>query len=335
VKVAFDGVCLDKPITGVGRAFATGLAAYAELAASAPPGSIEVVLLLPHGAGAPPLANVAVARAPRGALRRQLVLPSLLRELRADLLHSPVAAVPLRAPCPTIATVHDLPWLGDAGERTGIWRRFATRRSLRAARLVIAPSTFTQAAAARIVDAGKVRLVPHGTPAVPSPPDPAATDARRGPLLVLGDDRPRKNRDRLRAAHALARRACPDLPDLAFVGPPDRYVDETQKRELLQSCRALAHVATFEGFGLPVLEAMAHGAPVVAADIPPLREIAAGAALFVPPRDVEAIAAALVRIHADAALRRALAQDGWQRARAFAPAAVAASWLALHREVCR
>lgn len=329
--IAFDGICLgDGPPTGVARAFLTGLAAYAAL------GTNDCALLLPPNASDPRLPGVRAVAAPRGRLRRQLALPRLLRTLRADVLHSPVAAVPLRAPCPTIATVHDLPWLhAEAGETTTAWRRFATVRSLRAAAAVLAPSQFTARDAAALLGdaaAARVRVVPHGTRCGP-PPDAESLAARRGPFLALGDDRPRKNRALLVRAHARAQQLRPDLPPLQFVGPPDAFVDEAQKAQLLADCRALVHPSRCEGFGLPALEGLAHGAPVVCSDLPPHREIAGDAAIYCAADDEAAFASALVAVHDDAALRLRLAVAGHARAQAFAPERVATAWAAIHREV--
>lgn len=331
--IAFDGICLgDGPPTGVARAFLTGLAAYAALGAN------DGALLLPPGADDPRLPGVRTVAAPRGRLRRQLALPRLLRALGADVLHSPVAAVPLRAPCPTLATVHDLPWLhAEAGESASAWRRFATVQSLRAAAAVLAPSQFTAHDATALLGgdaAARVRVVPHGTALGPAP-DAASLHARRGPFLVLGDDRPRKNRALLVRAHAAARRLRPDLPPLQFAGPPDAFVDEATKARLLRDCRALVHPSRCEGFGLPVLEGLAHGAPVVCSDLPPHREIAGDAAVFCAADDEAGFAQALLAVHDDEALRRRLAVAGHARAHAFAPERVAAAWAAIHREVAR
>ncbi len=324
MRVAFDGICLHGPVTGVARAFLTGLSAYAAR-------HDDCVLLLPEGATLPAGLRIATAPAPRGALRRQLALPRLLRRLGADVLHSPVAAVPLGARCPSIATVHDLPWLhAGLGEPDTAWRRFATRRALAAARAVIAPSIATAADVRRLAPHVDCRIVPHATPPVAATPSP-----RRGPFVALGDDRPRKNRDRVRAAHELAQGQRPALPSLRFVGPPDDYVDEAEKSRLLAHCRAAVQCSRFEGFGLPVLEALAHGAPLVCSDLPAHREIAGDGALFVDPLDPAAIAAALLRIDGDEALRARLAAAGPRRAAAFAPDGVAAAWRSLHEEVRR
>jgi glycosyltransferase involved in cell wall biosynthesis len=326
--VVFDGACLgDGPITGVGRAFVNALGAYAEFES-------RCVLLLPGDAARPQLPKVELVPAPRGALRRQLALPRLLRELHADVLHSPVAAVPLWADCPTIATVHDLPWLHpELQERTTLWRRSVTKRALRSAAAIVTPSAFTARDVATLLRGGAppAHVIAHGTELGPQP-RPGATAQRSGPLLVLGDDRPRKNRDRVRQAHAIARQGCPRLPDLCFVGPPHDYVDEATKLQLLESCRAVVQCSLFEGFGMPVLEALANGAPVLCADIAPFREITADGecALLVDPKSVEAIARGMVRIHEDEHLREHLARSGWQRASHFRRIGVAEQWHRLH-----
>jgi glycosyltransferase involved in cell wall biosynthesis len=333
MTVVFDGACLgDGPITGVGRAFLNALSAYAELAS-------RCVLLLPRGAPKPPLPSVEIAEAPRGALRRQLVLPRLLRELHASVLHSSVAAVPLRAGCPTIATVHDLPWLHpELREHTTLWRRSVTRRALRSAAAIVAPSAFTARDVATLLHSGAppVHVVAHGTE-LGAEPRPGATALRSGPLLVLGDDRPRKNRDRIRQAHAIARQRCPRLPELRFVGPPDDYVDEPAKLQLLASCRAVVQCSLFEGFGMPVLEALANGAPVLCSDIAPFREITedGNCALLVDPKSVEAIAGGMVRIHEQEHLREQLARSGWHRASHFRRIGVAEQWHRLHTGLAR
>lgn len=330
MTVVFDGAALgDGPPTGVARAFLTGLAAYAAAGHRA-------VLLLPRGAEAPDLPELEVVEAPRGALARQLVLPRLLRRLGAHVLHSSVAAVPLRAPCPTLATAHDLPWLHpELGEPTSRWRRWATRAALRAAARVLAPSSLTAADARQCLPPPahhKVVVVPHATLRLPAPPDPSA---RTGPFLVLGDDRPRKNRAAVRAAHAQLRARWPEAPRLQCVGPPDQFVTELAKSALLANCCAVVHCARFEGFGLPVLEALAHGAPLLCSDLPPHREIAADHALYVPADSTAAIAAGLLRIATDGELRTRLAAQGFARAAAFAPERLAARWRQLHDEVRR
>lgn len=335
MTIVFDGICLgDGPVTGVGRSFLNGLQAYAER------DEAPCVLLLPKDVAVEPIASVRTIEAPRGAWQRQRQLPRILANLKARLLHSSVASVPLRAPCPTIATAHDLPWLHpELNEPSSAWRQFATRRALRAATRILTPSAMTKHDVATLLGARcpPIELVLHGTTAGPAPTE-AKTAARAGAFLVLGDDRPRKNLARLQAAHQLARSQHADLPDLRFCGPPDHYIDEAEKVALLQTCRGLVHVSHFEGFGMPVLEGLANGAPVVCSDLPPHREIAATSdhgelALFVDATSIEAIANALILIHTDARLRWRLAFAGYQRACTLTPQATAEQWSRIHREV--
>ncbi len=329
MRVAFDGTVLAAgPITGVARAFLTTLRSHAEHSGS------ECLLLLPEGAEDPELPGVSPVTAPSGPLARQLELPGLLRRIGCDLLHSPVAAVPLRCPCPVVATAHDLPWMHSPSPQDWTWRqRMATSWSLARASAVLAPSDFTADAVRRMLGADgrdKVRLLPHG---IDLPEVAAEVSARRGPLISLGDDRPRKNRERLREAMQRALQLDPDLPPLVFVGPPHNFVDECDKLRLLDECTAMLQLSSFEGFGLPVLEGLAHGAPVVCSDIPPHREIADGAALFVAPDSIENLAAAIIRICREASLRAYLAEAGRRRARSFDVATTAAAWHALHLEL--
>ena len=328
MRVLFDGAPLeDGDALGVATSFLTGLRAYAAMF----PGSCA--LALPHDARDPRIDGVDVLAAPRGAWKRQLALPWLARRARANVLHSPVASVPLLCRIPRIATVHDLPWADPQSGETRPWRvRAAVRSSLRAATRVIAPSTSTRDAALRIgVNAKRCVVVPHATEIPSEPPRPA--NDRHGPLLILGDERPRKNRTRVEAAIAIAKRRDPRVPDPCFAGPPFNYVDESQKRGLLRGCRSLVHASLYEGFGLPVLEGLAHGIPVVCSDLAPHREIAQDAALFVDPRDPGAIADAIVRACVDDVLRERLANDGPRRAARFSPERLARAWRTLHEEV--
>jgi len=173
-------------------------------------------------------------------------------------------------------------------------------------------------------------VIAHG---VEAPPATATAAADGGPFVVLGDDRHRKNLTLVRAAHALARQRAADLPPLLLIGPPHRYVDEPQKWRLLRDARALLHLSLLEGFGLPVVEAFAAGTPVLCSASGSLREVAADAALYADPRDVDAMAAAMVRLHRDEELRAELRRRGLERAPRFRPSATAAAWRELHREL--
>ncbi|MHC4813036.1 MAG: glycosyltransferase family 4 protein [Planctomycetota bacterium] len=334
-RVVFDGSVLAAgPVTGVARSFLTTLAAYGQL--DRQPGDLDPVLLVPAGVKMPDMAGVRLESGPVGAFRKQLRLPGLLRELDADVFHSPVAALPLRARCPMVATIHDLPWYASEPlhEPGCGWRhRLAVRVAARRAAAIVVPSRATALDVLRECpdkrQAG-VCIIPHGVAPPSEPAPPAHLD---GPFLVLGDDRPRKNLARVKQAHAQARTIEPSLPDLEIHGPVHGYVTEAEKAKLLRSCRALLHLSLFEGFGLPVLEAFGHGLPVLCSNRASLPEVAGDAALAVDPTDIEAMANAIVRIHRDEELRTRLRARGLERARVLTPVSSAAGWRHLHREL--
>jgi alpha-1,3-rhamnosyl/mannosyltransferase len=95
------------------------------------------------------------------------------------------------------------------------------------------------------------------------------------------------------------------------------FVPDVELRALYAGARAFAFPSRHEGFGLPVLEAMAQGTPVVCADIPSLREVSGGAARLVAPGDADAWAAALADVLTDAEARQGLADAGRRRVAAF------------------
>lgn len=333
VTVAFDGSVLAAgPLTGVARAFLTTLRAYVD-------GDARCLLLLPAGAdlGAEVPTGVECVTAGAGALRKQLGWPALLRRHGADLLHVPVAFAPPHLPCPVVLTVHDLPWRVrpplPAGDAPGLRHRLALHLAARTARTILAPSQATARdlraeLPARL--AARVRVVPHGV----APVQPAVATELRGDLLVLGDDRPRKNRARVCAAHARARLTAPDLPALRFVGPPDAFVSEAEKDALLRRATGLLHLSLHEGFGLPVLEAMVRGVPVLCSARGGLAELAdGGAALVADPLDEAAMAAAMLRLWRDQALRAELRQRGLRRAAAFTAQGSADGWRRVHAAI--
>lgn len=330
--VAFDGSVLGAgPPTGVARAFLTTLRAFAAS------GGERCVLLLPDRAPRTELPpGVEVIASPRAALGKQLAWPRLLRRLGARLLHSPVAAPPCRLPCPRVVTVHDLPWRAQPrlprGDAPRLRHRLALHASARAAAAILVPSLATADDLRRELPAeagARVHVVPHGVP----PTEPAAFRDLTGDLLVLGDDRPRKNRARVAEAHARARCSDPRVPALRFVGPPDAFVTEAEKDALLRRATGLVHLSLHEGFGLPVLEAMARGVPVLCSNHGALAELAGGAALLADPRDVGAMAEAIVRLCTDFALREGLHARGPRRAASFTAAASASGWRKVHAAV--
>jgi glycosyltransferase involved in cell wall biosynthesis len=270
-------------------------------------------------------------------VRMALTLPRTLRRLGAEVSHSQYA-LPVRAPCPCVVTVHDLsferePGLMSRADRL-VFRRVVPRAVRRAARvLTVSERTKRDLVELYGVAPEKVVVTPNGVdPAFgPGPASP------RDYVLAVGAIQARKNQlAALEAATAVG------LP-LVVAGPPkdpslaselrrrgarlEGHVDVERLAELYRGAACLVQASRYEGFGLPVLEAMASGTPVVAVPEPALREVAGDAAVVVPEKQL-----------ADG-IRRALAESsrlaaaGLERARSFTWRSAAERTLVVYREI--
>jgi glycosyltransferase involved in cell wall biosynthesis len=278
-------------------------------------------------------------------LRMAWSLPRALRRLRAALSHTQ-HALPLRPPCPCVVTVHDLsferdPRLMSFKDRT-IFRAVVPRAVRRAAR-VLTVSERTKADLVELYDvpAEKIAVVPNGVDPVFRPAR-ARDESRRNSsldqyVLTVGAVQRRKNQlAALEAADAVG------MP-LVVAGPEkDRalaaelrargarlegYVTAERLADLYRGAACLVQSSRHEGFGLPVLEAMASGTPVVATRDPALREVAADAALFVDEGELaDGIRQAM-------GTRDRLVAAGLERASAFSWRLAAERTLAVYREI--
>ncbi len=271
-------------------------------------------------------------------LRMAVQVPLLLRRLRPALAHFQ-HALPLHCPPPAVVTVHDLGFARDPSLmplRHRLVFRTAVPWSARRAARVLAVSERTKADLVELygIPAGKIVVTPNGV-------DPAFTPSdnllQGRYVLFVGAIQERKD-----PLAALAAARAVGLP-LVVVGPEKEprlaaqlraggadlrgYVEQAQLADLYRGAAALVLLSRFEGFGLPVLEAMACGTPVVATPEPALREVAGDAAIFAEPA---ALGDAVRRAIAD---RERLAAAGLERARAFSWEATARSTLAVYREL--
>jgi glycosyltransferase involved in cell wall biosynthesis len=174
------------------------------------------------------------------------------------------------------------------------------------------------------VDRARVVVAPHGPGQVEQAPEPRP-DRGDGPLLFVGDTEPRKNLAGLLAAYARYRAEAQDPAPLVLAGAAAAAAGEpgvtgapdpspAGLSALLDGARALVHPSLHEGFGLPLVEAMALGVPVVAVASAGAREVCGPAAVLVEP---DGLAGAIGRVAGDAGLRADLAERGWERARGY------------------
>jgi glycosyltransferase involved in cell wall biosynthesis len=266
-----------------------------------------------------------------------------------------------------VVTVCDLAWQRHPATveqpRLGYYRLFVPP-SLRRAAAVLGISDATAAEVVRLYPevAARVISTPFGTPTwvwraaqtetAPAPP-------RRPRFLFVGTLEPRKNLERLLAAYALARgrEASADFPGLLLVGGRGwkdsglrrrmeelvasghlevrDYCDQTELWRLYRSSLALLFPSLYEGFGFPILEAMAAELPVLTADRGAMAEVAGEAGLLVDPDSTADLAAGIGRLADDARLRADLRRRGRARARDWSWERTAAATLAVYDDVLR
>ncbi len=274
---------------------------------------------------------------PARILWEQAVLPIEIAHYGLDVLFNPGFTIPFWGRCPSVALFHDLQHKRHPEHFRRLdlpfWRILLWIAAHRSQRL-IATSEATSADLERFygISSKLVTVVPHGVADRFFTLDRSHIEPY---LLYVATLHPHKNHERLLRAYARRPRAerlvlagMPGFHGGAIetliaelnLGDSVRLTGWIPRDELYRLYgRALACVnpSTFEGFGMPVLEALAAGIPTACSDIRPLREIAGDAALFFDPLDEDAIAAALDRITGDEPLRRTLAFAGPERARFF------------------
>jgi glycosyltransferase involved in cell wall biosynthesis len=318
---------------------------------------------------APPAANFRTVEAeiPWFTLREQLLLPRLVARQRLDLVHYPNVTVPLLATTPFVVTVHDLNYLDAASifsERSLHSKLLAAGYRLelekvRHARRLIAVSEHTREAllSALRVDSRNV-AVTYEAADFPGELEADRTVLERHELtrpffLYVGAAYPYKNLSRLIDAFGLFLGRVDSEFDLVLAGDHEQFAPSLRERArsrgienrvvfpgrvsepelvaLYEAALAYVFVSLGEGFGLPGLEAMTAGVPVIAAQAGSLPEIYRDAAVYCDATTVESIATTLAEVASDDALRTRLTALGRQRAGEFSWARTAEQTLAVYR----
>jgi glycosyltransferase involved in cell wall biosynthesis len=304
-------------------------------------------------------------------IRIPLTLSAELRKHPVDVLHVQFTAPPF-CPCPVVVSIHDLsfehlPQTFNRRSRTQL--RLTVRHSARRAARILSLSEHTRRDIVETygIDEKRVNAIPLAAADHFAP----VTDTRElqrvrhnygingDYILTVGSIQPRKNLARLIKAYASLRGdgSNDKLPKLVLVGKPawlydetfrtldetglkdavilTGYVPETDLPALYSGATCFIYPSFFEGFGLPPLEAMKCGAPVIVGNRTSLPEVVGDAALAVDPFDVDAIAGGIKQVINNPSLRGELSLKGQERARAFNWRETARQTLAVYREVVR
>ncbi|MDP2728678.1 MAG: glycosyltransferase family 1 protein [Dehalococcoidia bacterium] len=291
---------------------------------------------------------------PPFSLQSQISLPLALRRARVDIFHSPHYPLPLLAHCRLVCTIHDAIPLKDPTYMPSGSARLVYRLALLLAvarcKALIADSATSREELVRYLKIApyRVRVVYLGVD-IPSP-ELAGAETKRC-ILYVGTNKPHKNLPRLVRAYAKAGVSLPLViaggqdprfpearQEAEALGLGDRvrflgYVGENELRELYRSAELFVFPSLVEGFGLPALEALAYGVPVVASDHPAIVEVVGEAALLVNPLDTDSLASAMTRVLGDRALAHDLSSKGRERAALFSWRKTAEACLCLYREI--
>jgi len=281
---------------------------------------------------------------------RQLALPLAAYEQRVHLLHMPAFSAPVLSPCPIVLTVHDLAYLAHPGwfsARTLHYLRIRVGMSVMRASAIITDSTWVREhlISEFEVDPARVFTVHLGVSPRFSPRMDKTDELVHSNLglprrffLYAGTIEPRKNLVRLIRAYARCCKAglehhlvlagakgwlCDEvyaIPEKLGISDRVRFTGYVPSRwlpALYRAADAFVYPSLYEGFGLPPLEAMASGTPVITSNTTSLPEVVGEAALLVDPASEEDIAQAMLRLVSDAGLRDELRARGLIRASGF------------------
>ena len=325
-------------------------------------------------AGLPPNFETAVFHAPKNRIWEDMSFPWFLKALAPDVIHIPLNQVPWLLPKPYVVTIHDMSsfLFGEMSRFLENARLYRFRRGLLRADRVIAVSAATRRDVENVmaVKPDQIRQVYSAPdPRFLTPTDPGERDQLleryqiNSPyLLYAGRIRPHKNIPRLIEAFAVVRSELEHHPEyrdlrLLIIGDeiskhPEvrRATVQTRTQQVVRflgfvpfetlkifysAAAAFVFPSLYEGFGLPPLEAMATGTPVITSSVSSLPEVVGGAAMVVNPENVFDIARGIREVLVDSELRAQLVAMGYQQLREFSWRRTAEEVLAVYNEVAR
>ncbi len=286
-----------------------------------------------------------------------------LNKIRTDLVHFTLPQQPVLYRGKTVTTIHDLTTLRftNPDKQPMVFKlkqqvyKYVVKRAVRKSVAVIAISEFTKSDLVDFsrIDGSKVTVTLEAADVISTPPTPLVDLQKKQFIMYIGRPTPHKNLERLIQAHALLRSQHPDLI-LVLAGKKDAnyqrieasipakqrpyvyftdFVTEGQLRWLYEHCAAYVFPSLAEGFGLPGLEAMMHGAPVVSSNATCLPEVHGDGAHYFDPLDTAAMADAISAVLTDQALRQKLITAGAAQAAKYSWRRMAEQTLAIYDRV--
>ena len=304
-----------------------------------------------------------VLSAPTSRLWTLAALPKWAWQARPDLVHVHYLA-PFGLPCPFVTTIHDVVWRARPQTFPKLHRavmNLGMPSTARRAAKILTVSEFSRREIARYLRVPQSKVVvtynavderylaPVSEAQIAAAREKYAIGAAPY-VLSVGVQQPRKNVPRLIAAFEQLKAAHPDWPHkLVIVGKPGwgenssivnrqssieiGYVADDDLPPLYAGAACFAYPSLYEGFGLPIIEGMACGVPVLTSSIGAMQEVAADAAQLADPRDTNSIAAALEAVLGDENRSAELRERGARRAAQFTVENLAAQTLAAYREI--
>jgi len=356
MRIAVNGLAITRNMTGIGRTTLHALRAMLKQDTTD-----EFLLYLPSDApldldlSAPNLrlmqTEVSLSQPLRSTLFGEFQLPLRLREEKIDLYYAPSFLLPAFAGASAeVICIHDLAWRILPETKSFRFRAYMNRRlpaTLKRAKKVVCVSNATRRDlldhyGARITE-DRVRVIPNGVDLSVFRPDPAERPDEMPYLAVVGNQDPRKNIGTLLDAFPIFRARLRAFR-LVMVGPGQPpaqrppavdvlgYVDEHALASVYRRAVMVVQPSLYEGFGLPVLEAMACGTPVACADIDVFHEVAGDCARYFDPRASNSIARTMEEVAKDGDLRARMCTLGLERARHFSWDETARQLLATFKE---